>query len=150
MEQIIREYNVEFVFTGKLQKVLFHSQDNDYLVAVFRTNEAESFTICGYLPEPSLENQYKLKGCFGIHKKYGEQFRFQSFEILIPKTEDGLALFLASGIIKGIGHFLRTPKGYKVTAPEGFVAVDNKAGAVKLVDRLEFSRANFTMPKGWN
>ena len=52
--------------------------------------------------------------------------------------------------VQSIGHFLRTPNGYKVTAPEGYVAVDNVAGAVKLVDRLEFSRQNFTMPKGWN
>jgi hypothetical protein len=44
---------------------------------------------------------------------------------------------------------LRTPNGYKVTAPEGFVAVDSDAGAVKLVDRLEFSRANFTAEKDW-
>ena len=52
--------------------------------------------------------------------------------------------------IQSIGHFLKTSKGYKVTAPEGYVAVDKVAGAVKLVDRLEFSRQNFTMPKGWN
>jgi len=51
--------------------------------------------------------------------------------------------------IQSIGHFLRTPNGYKVTAPEGFVAVDRVAGAVKLVDRLEFSRANFTAEKDW-
>ena len=52
--------------------------------------------------------------------------------------------------IQSIGHFLRTKDGYKVTAPEGYVAVDKVAGAIKFVDRLEFSRANFTMPKGWN
>ena len=52
--------------------------------------------------------------------------------------------------IQSVGHFLRTSTGYRVTAPEGYVAVDKVAGAVKLVDRLEFSRANFTMPKGWS
>jgi len=51
--------------------------------------------------------------------------------------------------VQSIGHFLRTPTGYKVTAPEGFVAVDRVAGAIKLVDRLEFSRANFTIAKDW-
>jgi len=51
--------------------------------------------------------------------------------------------------IQSIGNFMRTSKGYRVTAPEGYVAVDKVAGAVKLVDRLEFSRQNFTMPKGW-
>jgi len=51
--------------------------------------------------------------------------------------------------IQSIGHFIRTPNGYRVTNPEGFVAVDRRAGAVKLVDRLEFSRANFTIAKDW-
>ena len=52
--------------------------------------------------------------------------------------------------VQSIGNFLRTSTGYRVTAPEGYVAVDKVAGAIKLVDRLEFSRQNFTMPKGWN
>ena len=51
--------------------------------------------------------------------------------------------------IQSIGHFIRTSSGYRVTNPEGFVAVDRKAGSVKLVDRLEFSRANFTIAKDW-
>ncbi len=50
---------------------------------------------------------------------------------------------------ENIGTFLRTPNGYKVTAPEGFVAIDHVGKALKLVDRLEFSRANFTAPKNW-
>ena len=51
--------------------------------------------------------------------------------------------------IKSIGTFLKTPNGFKVTAPEGFVAINTKGGAVKLVDRLEFSHANFTIAKDW-
>ena len=51
--------------------------------------------------------------------------------------------------IKSIGTFLKTPNGFKVTAPEGFVAINTKGGAVKLVDRLEFSHANFTIEKVW-
>jgi hypothetical protein len=51
--------------------------------------------------------------------------------------------------IQSIGHFIRTPNGYRVTNPEGYVAVDRVRGAVKLVDRLEFSRANFTIAKDW-
>ena len=50
--------------------------------------------------------------------------------------------------IQGIGSFLRTKNGYKVTNPEGYVAIKG-SGAVKLVDRLEFSRANFNMAKDW-
>jgi len=49
------------------------------------------------------------------------------------------------------GTFLKTDDGYKVTNPEGFVAVDKlKGNAVKLIDRLEFAHANFTAAKNWS
>ena len=46
--------------------------------------------------------------------------------------------------------FVRTKNGYKVTQPEGFVAVDRLGKAVKLVDRLEFAHQNFTAAKAWD
>jgi len=51
-------------------------------------------------------------------------------------------------LVKTLGTFLRTDNGYEVTAPEGFVAIKS-GNALKLVDRLEFSRANFTAAKDW-
>ena len=51
--------------------------------------------------------------------------------------------------VSTFGTFLRTPNGYRVTAPEGFVAI-RSGQALKLVDRLEFSRANFTADKNWD
>ena len=53
---------------------------------------------------------------------------------------------------KQIGTFLKTADGYKVTEQEGFVAIDHMGkNAVKLVDRLQFSHANFSadIQKGW-
>ena len=53
--------------------------------------------------------------------------------------------------IRSIGTFIRTDDGYRVTAPEGFVAVDRLQGnAVKLIDRLEFAHANFNAAKNWS
>jgi hypothetical protein len=47
--------------------------------------------------------------------------------------------------------FIRTSNGFKVTNPEGFVAIDRVSGnAVKLVDRMEFSFNNFTAIKAWD
>jgi hypothetical protein len=50
-----------------------------------------------------------------------------------------------------IGTMLKTSNGFRVTSPEGYVAIDRQGNAVKLVDRLEFSRANFSpdVIKGW-
>ena len=50
-----------------------------------------------------------------------------------------------------VGTYLRTDAtGLKVTAPEGFVAIDHVGKAVKLVERLEFSQANFNATKNWS
>ena len=49
--------------------------------------------------------------------------------------------------------FLKTRKGFKVTGQEGYVAIDTLGGdAVKIVDRMEFSYANFSpdILKGWD
>jgi len=82
----------------------------------------------------------------------------------IDKNKNGIYYTIASWIslqraknflirklnqIQSIGHFMRTPDGYRVTNPEGYVAVDRVRGAVKLVDRLEFSRANFNVARDW-
>ena len=50
-----------------------------------------------------------------------------------------------------IGTFLKTKSGYKVTSPEGYVAINNDGESVKLVNRMEFSKANFSdeVIKGW-
>jgi len=53
--------------------------------------------------------------------------------------------------VKSIGTFVKTDNGFKVTTPEGYVAIDRIEGnAVKLVDRMEFSYNNFTAIKAWD
>jgi hypothetical protein len=47
--------------------------------------------------------------------------------------------------------FVKKDNGFDVVSPEGFVAIDNNmGGAVKLVDRMEFSLNNFTVQKNWD
>ena len=55
--------------------------------------------------------------------------------------------------LKNINTFVKTKNGFKVTGQEGFVAIDRiGGGAVKIVDRLEFSYNNFSpdILKGWD
>ena len=54
--------------------------------------------------------------------------------------------------VKGLTDtFIKTANGFKVTNPEGYVAIDRVGGgAVKLVDRMEFSFNNFTAIKAWD
>jgi hypothetical protein len=54
--------------------------------------------------------------------------------------------------VQNLKTFLKTKNGYEVTGQEGFVAIDHLGkNAIKLVDRLQFSKANFSIDyiKGW-
>jgi hypothetical protein len=55
--------------------------------------------------------------------------------------------------LSNVKTFLKTKQGYRTTTPEGYVAIDKLGGdAVKIVDRMEFSYANFSpdVLKGWD
>ena len=75
----------------------------------------------------------------GLYFAIATYITFQSAKAVLMKKLNN---------IQSIGSFLRTKDGFKVTNPEGYVAI-KQSGAVKLVDRLEFSRANFNMAKNW-
>ena len=75
----------------------------------------------------------------------------QMFELHALLTNIKITIVRKLETLKGIGTFVRTDNGFKVTSPEGFVAIDSLSGAaVKLVDRLEFSKQNFTAAKNWD
>jgi len=55
--------------------------------------------------------------------------------------------------LSNVNTFLKTKRGYRITGQEGYVAIDKLGGdAVKIVDRMEFSFANFSpnILKGWD
>ena len=52
--------------------------------------------------------------------------------------------------VEGMSTFIKTDNGFRVTKQEGYVGVDRLTNsAIKIVDRLEFSKANFSVPKNW-
>lgn len=87
---------------GKLGKIIFNNSENGYTVAILDTDEG-SFRIAGSFAEPRTGASYRLEGEFTIHKKYGEQFSFTSYEEVMPEGEDAILEFLEAGNIRGIG-----------------------------------------------
>ena len=59
-------------------------------------------------------------------------------------------IIVALNRVKNIGTFKKTATGFEVVNPEGYVAIDRKGKAVKLVDRMEFAYNNFTAVKNWD
>lgn len=85
----------------------------------------------------SLENLDNLKKIYDLQNAL-----VSAKELVITKLNQ----------LSKMNTFIRTNNGFKVTGQEGFVAIDHESGkAVKLVDRLEFSYANFSpdVIKGW-
>jgi hypothetical protein len=65
------------------------------------------------------------------------------YDLYLKIIEAKIRLLKKLSEIRQIPTFIETPNGYEVTGEEGFVAVDRMGNALKLVDRLEFSRLNF-------
>ena len=85
----------------------------------------------------SPENKNNIKLIFDLQKLIVE-----AKLILLNKLHE----------LNNIGTFIKTNNGYKVTGQEGYVAIDQlTGGALKIVDRLEFSHNNFSpdVLKGW-
>ena len=73
----------------------------------------------------------------------------QWFELHGAITAAKLMLIRKLAQAARVETFIPTADGFRVTGPEGFVAVSHAGRMVKLVDRLEFSRANFMAPRDW-
>ena len=87
---------------GVLTEIIYQNEVNSYTVGIFET-EDEQITIVGYLPFISKGDTLKLLGKFVEHKDYGEQFKIETFEKLMPQTLGALENYLANGNIKGVG-----------------------------------------------
>ena len=84
----------------------------------------------------------------GNIKNLQKVFEMQNFVV-----DSKLIIINKLNRLSTIGTFVKTKSGFRVTNPEGFVAIDRmEGGAVKLVDRMEFSANNFSKDiiKGWD
>jgi hypothetical protein len=112
--------------------------------------------------EKERQKRKSAKGKEGVDKKEQELMRFFSkenkknlqlvFELQNAIVDAKLLIINKLDKVKQLDTFVRTKNGFKVTGSEGFVAIDRTtSGAVKLIDRLEFSMNNFSADtiKGW-
>lgn len=136
VKDAIKMYVNSLVARGSLTS---HADVNDMLAFLGAKAQAKRKTKMTK-PTPSMDwikrNRNQIARVFALHNQLA------NLKLDVVKK-------LASMSGK-IGTFIRDGKGYRVTAPEGFVAIDRMSNqAVKLVDRLDFSRSNFTVPKNW-
>lgn len=112
--------------------------------------------------EKEIESRKSEKGKVAQRQKMEEFLKFFSpqnkanlklmFDLQKALVEAKLIIVKKLSKLNDLSTFARTATGFKTTGVEGYVAIDRlSGGALKLVDRLEFSYLNFSpeIIKGW-
>jgi exodeoxyribonuclease V alpha subunit len=95
------------IIFGLLEKISYHNEENDFVVAKLREKEKKELTtIVGNLSGVNPGESLKLTGNWVQNKRFGEQFQVESFEVTVPATLHGIQKYLASGLIQGIGPIM--------------------------------------------
>ena len=150
LAQLIEQYNNTFVRKGAMlpdsRRHVVGLQR--WLTDRYKKEMAKRKTDAG-----KKAQQAKLNAILSFFSKKNTASLIAMFELQRNIVLAKLILINKLNDLAGIGSFVKTSKGYKVTGAEGFVAIDKLGGdAVKLVDRMEFSYNNFSpdVLKGWD
>jgi len=88
----------------RLSYIMIILQDNYYTIAKFKAATlSASITIVGYLAGLNPGETIKLSGVWETHRIYGQQFKVEVYEVILPATIEGIRNYLCSGMIKGVG-----------------------------------------------
>ena len=94
---------------GPVENIIYSNEENGYIVFTIYSEEygdifSEAEIVCvGYIHNLNVGENVILTGSVINHSIYGKQFKIDTYEKSIPKTEKGIEKYLASGAIKGIG-----------------------------------------------
>ena len=87
---------------GSIEEIIFRNDQNGYTVFVIDFKSTPVVCV-GKLINANIGESLSLDGEYVNNNKYGYQFSFTSYEIILPKTLAGIEKYLSSGLIKGVG-----------------------------------------------
>lgn len=87
---------------GPIEEIIFRNDENGY--TVFLIDFKGALTTCvGKLVNANIGENLSLDGEFVNNNKYGLQFAFTNYEVVLPTSLSGIEKYLSSGLIKGVG-----------------------------------------------
>lgn len=86
---------------GSIEEIIFRNEQNGYTVCIVDHNNTP-VTAVGKMISANIGENVALEGEF-TNSKYGFQFSFESYEIILPTSLSGIERYLSSGLIKGVG-----------------------------------------------
>lgn len=95
----------EILIKGTIKKLVFHDEEDGFVIARIDMLEPErkEMVIVGKMAAVSIGEMYQFKGKWSVDSRYGLQFNFDDYQILLPTTLEGVRRYLGSGLIKGVG-----------------------------------------------
>jgi exodeoxyribonuclease V alpha subunit len=88
--------------TGTVEEIIYTNPDNGYMICDVDSPEEGLFTATGYMPYISEGESVAMSGNWVVHPDYGEQFRVNYYETVLPSDEESIIKYLSSGIVAGI------------------------------------------------
>ncbi|WP_045222175.1 SF1B family DNA helicase RecD2 [Desulfonatronum thioautotrophicum] len=89
---------------AQIERITYANEETGYAVAKVQAKGHEGLVaVVGILPSPNPGEILKMQGAWESHPKYGQQFKVQSCETILPATAHAIQKYLGSGLIKGIG-----------------------------------------------
>ena len=86
---------------GKIETIIFSNKTNGWTVLLLKSGK-DYTTATGQIEDIEVGDEIELDGEFVVHKVYGEQFKFENYKKLLPKTNSALIQYIADNI-KGVG-----------------------------------------------
>lgn len=87
---------------GTVEDIIFANEINGYTVCCIRSGK-DVITAVGYMPFLNAGETVKLTGKWVSHPDYGDQFKAELYEKILPQSAEAMERYLASGVIKGVG-----------------------------------------------
>ena len=150
LAQTIEQFNNTFVRKGEIHG---NSKAHTNKLIKFIQNKYKQRIDKRKTEKGKGRQRDKLDALLKFFSPQNKQSLENMFELQKQLVFAKLKLINRLNSISNIDAFVKTKKGYKTTGAEGYVAIDKlTGGAVKLVDRLEFSYNNFSpdILKGWD
>lgn len=89
---------------GTVQSVVFQNEENGYTVLSLLTEQGEVVTVVGCIPYAAPGEGMTVTGVWITHPLYGPQITCEQVERRMPREEEEIVSYLASGILKGVGQ----------------------------------------------
>ena len=87
---------------GIIEEIIYKNEDNGYTVCFVESETEGGFTAVGYMASVAVGEKVALTGSWVEHPDYGEQFKLEYYEILLPTEEESILKYLSSGIVSGV------------------------------------------------